>query len=338
VTDDTTTIEATLPSTERDSGARVLSSQARFARFAWGLLAYTLFVILFGAVVRITGSGAGCGQNWPTCHGEIAHLPRSADAAIELTHRLTSGLSGILTLLLVGLAWKRFEPGHAVRRAAFAALVFMVAEALFGALLVRRALVGTNDSVERAIVLSIHLVNTSMLSAAMALAAWHAGQRATLRWRLRSRDAWLALLGVVATLVVSITGAVTALGDTLYPVSAAADLPTRLATDHGLTAHFLQRMRALHPLVAVGAAAYLFYLAPELGRRGDPNTRLLSRALIGLVLAQVAAGLLSIWLSAPGYMQVLHLALATLLWIVLILLSASALTEPERVTERAAAP
>ena len=56
-----------------------------FQRFAWGSLCYTVFVILFGAVVRISGSGAGCGQHWPTCHGEVAHLPRSIETAVELT-------------------------------------------------------------------------------------------------------------------------------------------------------------------------------------------------------------------------------------------------------------
>ena len=87
-------------------------ARQRFQRFAWGSLCYTVFVILFGAVVRITGSGAGCGQHWPTCQGEVAHLPRSMETAIELTHRVTSGLSLLLAVGLFVAAFRRFERGH----------------------------------------------------------------------------------------------------------------------------------------------------------------------------------------------------------------------------------
>ena len=61
----------------------------RLTRFAWLVLAYNLLVILWGAVVRATGSGAGCGSHWPLCNGEV--VPRSPSVAtlIEITHRVT---------------------------------------------------------------------------------------------------------------------------------------------------------------------------------------------------------------------------------------------------------
>ncbi len=50
-------------------------SQAWFSRYAWGVLLWNVLVALWGAYVRATGSGAGCGSHWPTCNGEI--LPRA---------------------------------------------------------------------------------------------------------------------------------------------------------------------------------------------------------------------------------------------------------------------
>ena len=65
----------------------------RLARYAWGVLGINLLVILWGAYVRATGSGAGCGSHWPLCNGEV--VPRSAGLAtlIEFTHRATSGVA-----------------------------------------------------------------------------------------------------------------------------------------------------------------------------------------------------------------------------------------------------
>src|SRR5262249_21494275 len=108
----------------------------RYATYAWATLAAILGVILWGAFVRATGSGAGCGSHWPLCNGEV--VPRSPTAAtlIELGHRVTSGLAALLVVGLVAGAWRAFPRGHAVRRCALAALVLMVLEALIGAGLV----------------------------------------------------------------------------------------------------------------------------------------------------------------------------------------------------------
>ena len=243
-----------------------------FQRFAWGSLFYTVFVILFGAVVRISGSGAGCGQHWPTCHGEVAHLPRSIETAIELTHRVTSGLSLLLAVGLFVAAFRRFERGHLVRRAALATLVFMVMEALIGAALVLLALVGKNDSLARAGVMAAHLVNTSLLTGAMTITAWSAGKASPPSWR-RARASALLFLGmVVGMLVVSTSGAVTALGDTLYPVATSPGA-TELGAARSLGYEFLQRSRALHPILAIAILAYLSYAISALKTHGHPLAR-----------------------------------------------------------------
>src|SRR5437868_15052119 len=82
-----------------------------FAVVARAVTVATVLVVLMGAVVRITGSGAGCGQHWPTCNGEVAHLPKHLKTWIELTHRLTSGLDFIGVLVLTVLAFW-LKPRH----------------------------------------------------------------------------------------------------------------------------------------------------------------------------------------------------------------------------------
>lgn len=316
---------ASLVSADADRGGRPAGAQVACSRFAWATLAYTVAVILFGAVVRITGSGAGCGQHWPTCQGEVAHLPKTLATVIELTHRITSGLSVLLVLALAIVTFRTFERGHAARRAIAFSLAMMVVESLVGAALVLFGLVGNDASGARAVVMAIHLVSTSVLTASLALTAFlaagrrlrHFVPRCPLEWSLAG-----ALLGVI---VVSVTGAVTALGDTLYPVDTTKAIAERLAAD-GAAASFLERGRAVHPLVAFVTAVGLLAVAWKTAEiRPRPAVVAHARVTIGLVFAQVAAGVLNIALSAPGYMQVVHLALATALWVSLVLLYAASM-------------
>jgi heme A synthase len=291
-------------------------SDRRFVTYAWIVLAYTFAVIVFGAWVRISGSGAGCGQHWPTCHGEVVLLPESVETLIELTHRVTSGLSLLMAVGLLFWGVARFRRPHLVRWGVGLAMVFMVLEALIGAGLVLLELVGRNDSISRAIVMAIHLSNTCLLTGAMAIAAWAAPGRPPLRWRGRASMLLVgALIGIV---LVSMSGAVTALGDTLYPVDG-----ERVATTAG--AHFLQQMRIVHPLLAIGVALYLLWIAIALPLQpSDERTRRIANACAGLVVAQLCAGVVNILLSAPGWMQLLHLALATAVWIAFVLLALEA--------------
>jgi cytochrome c oxidase assembly protein subunit 15/protoheme IX farnesyltransferase len=302
-------------------GSPSAGAPAAFAKRAVWVLGLTLGVILFGAVVRITGSGAGCGQHWPTCQGEVIHLPRKLTTLIELTHRLTSGLSAIAVFWLTIRAFRTFPKGSAVRSATATASALMIVEALIGAALVRLALVENNASVARAVIMSLHLVSTSALTASLGLAAW---------WSLPSSSVpapanglWkLGLLAACLVIVVSASGAVTALGDTVYPVQAAA-LGARLSELEAPSAHFLERLRVVHPLLAIGAALALLSLATRASdRHFSPATRVFAKAVLGFCLLQIALGSLNVLLSAPGYMQVLHLLVASLLWLSLVLLSA----------------
>jgi cytochrome c oxidase assembly protein subunit 15 len=308
-----------------------------FARVAWLVLGYTLFVIVFGAWVRITGSGAGCGQHWPTCHGEIVHRPESIETMIELTHRVTSGLSLVFALGLMIWALRRFAPLHPARTASVLAVVFLLVEALLGAGLVAFGLVEDDDSVARAVVMAIHLTNTCVLMGALGAAAWTGVDGVDRRPR-RPRGSLGYLMGaaLAAILLVSMSGAVTALGDTLFPIAADGTVREHIAGDQSVTAHFLQRMRIVHPILAIGVGLYLLWLAIAVpgmsGVDGDASVRRLGNIVAGLVLAQLCAGVANIMLSAPGWMQLLHLALATALWTAMVVLTLAVLGSRQRKT------
>jgi cytochrome c oxidase assembly protein subunit 15 len=206
----------------------------------------------------------------------------------------------------------------------------MIFEALLGAGLVLLELVGKNDSISRAVMMAIHLSNTCLLTGAMAYAAWCSDEllgRRVLRVRGAGLPAHLLIAGLVLVVLVSMSGAVTALGDTLYPVTEDGSIAEHLVADQSVTAHFLQRMRIVHPLLAVAAGLYLLWLAVALpGMPNQPAVRTFGNLVAGLTVAQLCAGVVNIMLSAPGWMQLVHLAIATVLWIALVLLSLAALS------------
>jgi heme A synthase len=180
---------------------------APFVRFAWVTLLFTVAVVLWGAYVRATGSGAGCGAHWPLCNGEVVPRAPRLETVIELTHRLTSGLALALVLGLGAWAWRLFPTAHRVRRAAFASGLLILSEALIGAGLVLFGLVADDRSEVRAVVLGLHLTNTFLLLAALVLTARLASHPdpAPAPWRRSALFGWsLAALGAV--LVVGVTG------------------------------------------------------------------------------------------------------------------------------------
>ncbi|MCH9683232.1 MAG: COX15/CtaA family protein [Deltaproteobacteria bacterium] len=302
-----------------------MANHTRFRRFSWAFLVYLLLVILFGAWVRITHSGAGCGSHWPTCHGQIIPLAPSIETVIEYTHRLTSGMLGIVGLVLLGWAAIRFGR-HRVTAAAAVTLVFIVFEAAIGAGLVLKELVANDDSVARAVVIGVHLVNTLLLTGAASLAAWWSREETEPAKPLRGAAPWLLATALLALIASCMTGAVTALGDTLFPVdpTAGAGLFDRVRDDLSSAKHFLVRLRIIHPVVAVVAAGVVYGVGAWVREHAtDDRTRRLARAMQHGVLAQVVLGILNIGLAAPGWMQLLHLLLAQVVWIAVVLTAAS---------------
>ena len=301
-------------------------TQARFRRLAAITLAATLAVILWGAFVRASGSGAGCGSHWPMCNGEVIPRGRGAATLIEFTHRATSGVAFLLVALQLVWARRAFPAGHPVRGGAAWSMFFMVTEAAIGAGLVLFEYVAQNASMARAAWMSAHLINTFLLVAAMTCTLWWASGGPAVR--LRGQGATLPLLAaaLLGTLAVGVTGAIAALGDTLF---AAPSLREGLAQDLSPGAHLLVQLRVIHPILAALVAAYLLVARTVVAaRRPSPAARRLSTALGALVAAQIAAGLVNFALLAPVWMQLVHLLLADLLWMALVTLATAALGEP----------
>lgn len=297
----------------------------RYARYAWLVLAYNILVILWGAYVRATGSGAGCGNHWPLCNGVVIPRSPAVETLIEFSHRLSSGLALIAVVALVIGAFRAYPRGHAVRLGASLSMFFMITEALVGAGLVLFGLVAHNTSLARAWVVAVHLVNTFLLLAALTLTAHWASGGARLSLRRRGMAAIILGVGLLGMLVLGASGALTALGDTLFPASSLAE---GIRQDFSPSAHFLIRLRLLHPAIAVTVSAYLV-IAGWLLR--DLGVRRWSRLLNGLVIVQLVAGVVNVLLLAPVWMQLLHLLLADLVWITVVLLAAEALAQREAV-------
>lgn len=298
---------------------------SRFALYAWFVVGYNVFVILWGAYVRASGSGAGCGSHWPLCNGEA--IPRAPQLAtvIEFTHRLTSGLALLLVVGLVVWAFRAFEKKHPVRRGAVLSLIFILTEALIGAGLVLFELVADNASIARAMFMSVHLINTFILMAFLTLTAWWASGGERVQIRGQGVINWLLGMVLLGTLVLAVSGAVAALGDTLFPSNS---LAAGLSDDFSPTAHLLIRLRLLHPVLAitVGIAAILIAGIVSFLRPGG-RVRLWAWMVTGLVVVQLLAGLLNVALLAPIWLQLIHLLLADMLWLALVLLSATALAQ-----------
>jgi heme A synthase len=286
-------------------------SREGYVRFAWITLAVTVVVIVWGAVVRATGSGAGCGSHWPLCNGTIMPLAPRAETIIEFTHRLTSGVAMVLSLGMVVFSRRVFPAEHRARVWAAWAFVFMLIEAAIGAGLVLLGLVEDNASAARAAYIAAHLTNTMLLVGTIVGAIWWAGRSDTAGPVARSRGLALTLGLVIA---VAATGAIVALGDTLFQHGSLAE---GFAADFDPASHFLIRLRTVHPVLAVlGAFAILAHT------RRDPTfaTRLGSRmggVVVALLFLQIGLGVLTLVLLAPLPMQMAHLIGSNLLWIAL---------------------
>ncbi len=294
-----------------------------FARYATIVLAFNLAVVLWGAYVRATGSGAGCGNHWPLCNGVVMPQAPALTTIIEFTHRATSGLDLVLVAALLVWAFRAFPRRHPVRLGAALSGVFLLTEALIGAALVKLEHVARNASAGRAYSLSAHLINTLMLLACLTLTVWWARGGGRLRWR--GRTVWPAFGGAALLMLTSLMGAITALGDTLFP---AASLSAGLAQDFDSASSLLLRLRLLHPLLAACAGVWLVFYAVSSSTR-FPQAKRVAWSVIALVAGQITAGAINLLLLAPVWVQIVHLLLADLLWITFVFLTAYTLQDLE---------
>lgn len=302
---------------------------SRFVKYAWFVVFYTVLVILWGAVVRATGSGAGCGNHWPICNGQVIPRADSVEVLIEFSHRVTSAFSGLLVLIMLVWAYRLKPVSRFVRIMAVLSFIFILIEGGIGAALVRLELVEDNATVLRAWAIGLHLINTLVLLFWQVLTAWGAmytpEQR---RYKANSAITGALAVGLIGFCVLSAAGAVTALGDTLL-MSGSLD-----ALGANANEHFIVQMRVYHPVIAIIVSIYLVAFGYWMLQRNYPErVQFYNQAMIMLIALQTGVGILNIYLKAPVWMQVTHLLIADTLWIVIILFTANALTsQPEEIT------
>src|SRR5882672_3357184 len=290
--------------------------------FAWFTLAYNIAVVLWGAYVRATGSGAGCGSHWPLCNGEFLPATPQTQTVIEFTHRATSGLSLVLVAILLIWCWRRTAKTDWPRYSAAVAAVLLISEALLGALLVLLDHVGGLDrSATHGLFLCLHFGNTLLLLAALTLtASWLSNRDRRLGVVPRPFQMIAMGLGLVSVMVIGMTGSLASLGDTMFP---ADSLRHAVMQDFSSSSHILLRLRVLHPIAAVIGSIYVLWLLQTFWRKQERSAwvSLLTITLTG----QLALGAMNVILLAPVWLQMTHLLAAEIFWILLVLASADQL-------------
>jgi len=301
--------------------------------YAWAVLVYFIAVILWGALVRATGSGAGCGDHWPLCNGTVMQHSARVDTMIEFAHRITSGISFFSAVGLLVWTWMATARGHLARAAAVLTVVFTLVEALLGALLVKLGLTAQSQSPLRAPYLALHLANTLLLLAALTLCAhFLSRERGFLRGEVRVIAPFGAAGTALLLMIVGVTGSLAALGDTLFPASS---LGAALSQDISSANSWLLRWRWMHPAIALLAAMFLVWILSRAARPSPYwNNRRLSALVVALLAAQFVLGTLDVVLLAPVWLQIAHLLGADALWSALVVLAARLTIVP---TERGAA-
>lgn len=284
--------------------------------FSWFLFGYTLFVILWGAWVRISHSGNGCGESWPLCNGEILPNAKQIKTLIEFSHRLTSGLFGILIVVLFFLVRKNFPKNHQQRNLATFCLIFTITEALLGAKLVLFGLVGNDDSFFRLLVMSLHQLNSFLLTGFVFLNAY------LLSFQLQPQPFFKTYRLCSIYLLIVMSGAIAALASTLFPTQS---LWEGLVNDFAADAHFLLRTRILHPGLAItGSAFFIWQLFKKIDSRQTYEKKIYTQTMVGFFIIVIFGALTLINLS-PIWMKLTHLMLAHLIWGLLLRLCAQSL-------------
>lgn len=281
-----------------------------------------IIVILWGAVVRVTHSGAGCGAHWPLCDGELVITDLHYEKIIEYVHRFTSGFSFILVAFLFFKS-RRFQGESLYKTVAFWSFFFITTEALIGAGLVIFGWVKDDSSTSRAYVIALHLINSFALVYNLTLCALLSNfSKFNISKISLSKSTKRHLLLTILFLVVGAFGAVTALGDTLFP---SKSLVEGMWDDLSMTSHFLIRLRIFHPILALLLSFRLITLFINFEFKRDKNSYpslLKNIPVIGIIIVvtQVSLGTANVLLLAPNYIQILHLFLSVVLWMTYVCL------------------
>ncbi len=292
------------------------SSIKIFHKLCWFLVVYTVLVIIWGAWVRISHSGDGCGNHWPLCEG--AYIPDATDKKtwIEYFHRLSSGLYGLLVIAMTMISFRIFPRSSAARQVAVVTFFLMIIEALLGAALVLKGLVGENATFFRLSVMTLHQMNSLLLTGSTVIlslvtAPVNNPTHLQISWNQIFKSGW----NWIVFMIIPATGAWAALANTLFP---SASLQEGFEKDFSPETPWILRLRVVHPFIAVALSSYLiikFYKKSEF-TKGE-----LSKASFFVVLTLSVAlifGILTLLFLSPVWMKLVHLTIAQLVWISLV--------------------
>ncbi len=251
--------------------------------------------------MRISHSGDGCGPHWPDCSGKyIIGTAESGKTWVEWIHRATSGLFGLMVLLLSGLVFFQYPAPHPVRKTVLCVLFFTVTEALIGARLVLAGLTGSNSSPARALTMSLHLLNSLILVGSLFI-CWRLSLNRFCEWQNLFNKKTTSL--ILLFFVIAFLGSFSALAGTLFPSSS---LWQGLVADFNAESPYLIRLRLWHPFLAlVTGGGILFYVL-----WGRPWPKPLPRPFLTLLLClgfALLSGLLNLVLLSPVVLKLTHL-------------------------------
>ena len=297
----------------------MLKNKTYFSRFAWAYLIYNFYVVLGGAFVRATGSGAGCGAHWPLCKGDVIPNFSFLKTIIEFTQRASSGIVSVGALILCFWAFKCFEKKTFPRTGALFVLFFIFLEAILGAALVLFSLVEKNSSNFRAVMMILHLTTTFMLLASIALTAFWSSAKYEFKINFNHKNKILIVCIILSLLLVGSTGAITALGDTLFPPQYVGE---GLLSDLSFQSHILKSVRIYHPALAIVISFFVVSQCYKLNTQKNnlfiPIQNKLFYSIFTLICIQLLFGFLNIVLLTPIWTQLVHLFIADLIWVITI--------------------
>ncbi|MBK5256820.1 MAG: COX15/CtaA family protein, partial [Vicinamibacteria bacterium] len=237
----------------------------------------------------------------------------------------------LLVALLAHHVFRHREKGHLARFWASAAMALILSEAALGAGLVLYQRVAEDASLARGFWISGHLINTFLLLAALTLtwrfvddpdrasrAAAGGVRRASFP---RAAEGFTVIPAVIALMAIGVSGAIAALGDTLFK---AQTLREAITQDFSSASHIFLRLRVFHPLLALAGGGFVLVLAYRTitSNPDRPESRRRGLSLAGLVVGQWFLGLTNLVLLAPTVLQIAHLLVADLIWITLVLVAA----------------
>jgi heme A synthase len=304
----------------------LMSSNRTFAPLALTTALMTIGLIVFGAVVRVTDSGLGCGNSWPLCNGTIFPPLDNVTAWIEWLHRLFAALIGLFGLITLGVAIAAYRQKNRTILAytVIAAVLFFV-QSMLGALVVVMDLPPT--------FVTLHLGTAMLLLGALVVAAVLAMYRPRAPHK-RDATTWLMYVTAALSFVIILTGAlVRGSGATLACVDWPLCNGTILPVNQGQLAliHMFHRFSVL----ALGVAlALLVWIV--LRQRADRTLRLLAIGGGLLYLAQATVGAIFVLTAAAPLWGALHVGLAASTWGALVALSVIETVNTREQTAKAA--